>query len=129
MLYWLYYLKQQLIWVNRRGRSVYGHGLVNLSAAVTLQGNVSLIIPLASGAITLIVSETTITAAASTVTIFSDFTVTSTIDEVYLSLHHKRMPETLTGLYELRRFRLLTGQDYVYASLMPYIATVTPWSK
>ena len=80
--------------------SVYGHGLVNLSAAVTLQGNISLIIPLISGATvgTLIVSETTITAAASTVTSFSDLTVTSTVGETYLSLSLP-VPNAITGNY------------------------------
>ena len=76
--------------------------LVNLSAAVNLQGNVSLIVPVGPNAtvgtvVSLVVSETTLTAAAaSTVTNFSDLTVTSTVGEVYLSLP---AANAITGTY------------------------------
>ena len=70
---------------------VYGHGLVNLEKAITLQGNLSFTVPIdpAMTAGTLVVTATNefiVPATASTVTNFSDLTVTSTMGEVYLSL-------------------------------------------
>ena len=82
---------------------------MNLSEAVNLQGNVSLIVPVGPNAtvgtvVSLVVSETTLTAAAaSTVTNFSDFTVTSTVGEVYLSLS---AANAITGTYNTMQAKI-----------------------
>ena len=82
---------------------VYGHGLVNLEKAITLQGNLSLIVPvdfsMAGTIVSVVVGEIMVTGAASTVTNFSDLTVTSTVGETYLSLSLP-VPNAITGTYD-----------------------------